>query len=123
VFTALSARVPVPAFVIPKVAPLTTPLTVKLLAESFVQVWFPPKATFEAMVLAGTSASIVMPVVLLAGVIVRVLPSALSPRPLEVSEIVKVLIVMFAPSVVAVGATVGLVAEMITSAPAPGTSA
>jgi hypothetical protein len=74
------------------------------------------------MVLAGTPAVIVMPLAELAGVIVRKWGSAFKLRPLAVSEIVSVRIVMSAPSFVPVGALVTTELVMTTSAPAPGTS-
>ena len=74
------------------------------------------------MVLAGTPAVIVMPLAELAGVIVSMWASAFKPRPLAVSEMVSVRIVMSAPSFVPVGALVTAELVMTTSAPAPGTS-
>ena len=75
------------------------------------------------MVLAGTLAFMVMPLVGEPGVIVSAKPSAFNPSPLVVSAIVRLLMLMFAPRTVAVGAVVGDVAEMVTSAPEPGTRA
>ena len=72
------------------------------------------------MELAGTLAFMVIPAVPL---IVSLLRSALRPRPLVVSAIVRDLIVMSAPKTVAVGAVVTLELEMITSAAWPGTRA
>jgi len=102
VFGPESLTVPVPALVRLE-APLIPPLTVRALAELFVQVWSAPKATLAAMVLAGTLASMVMPA---PPAIVSVLPSALSPNPLVVSWIMRLLMVMLAPRTVAVGAVV-----------------
>jgi hypothetical protein len=52
--------VPLPCLVMPK-APLTLPLTVRELAELFVQLWLAPRATSAAMTLPAYVAVCVMP--------------------------------------------------------------
>ena len=73
------------------------------------------------MLLAGTLAFITIPSVTALGLIVSMFPSALRLMPFAVSAMVRVLIVMSAPSTVPVAGTTGVVLGMITSAPAPGT--
>ena len=72
------------------------------------------------MVLAGTPALMLMPLAELDGAMVSVEPSAFRRRPLAVSEMVKLSMLMFAPRTVAVGARVGDVAEIVTAARGPG---
>ena len=79
--------------------------------------------TLAAIKLAGTLELTVIPVLELDGVMVRVLPSRLRPKPFRVSPIVKVLIVILAPKTVAVGAVVTEEFEIVTLAPEPGTRA
>ena len=112
--------VPLPAVVRAEL-PLRTPLTVSVLAELLVHVWAAPTATLAAMALAGTLAFMVMPLAELDGVIVSVFPSALRPRPLVVSAIVKLLMVMLVPKTVELALPEA--PDMVTAALEPGINA